>query len=71
MISEYRNPLMITRTWHIKRTQAAKIARIGNDLGISHNALVRKMLDYALQAIDDGALVLRTRPSRYELIDDG
>lgn len=70
MTPEYRNPLFVTRTWHIKRTQAAEIARIGNELNISHNALVRKMLAHSLKAIKNGDLVLDVEPLRFKLISE-
>lgn len=70
MLSEYRNPKMITRTWHVWRTQATEIAALGDELGISHNALVRRILEIGLREIRTGRIQLHTRPVRWELLDD-
>lgn len=70
MTSEYGNPHMITRTWHVWREQAQAIANLADGLGIPHGVLVRYLLTFALREVAAGRLVLRTRPSRYELVED-
>lgn len=60
----------IARTWLVERDQAADIAVLANGLGVSHSALVRYLLRFVLGEIDAGRLTLRTRPARYELVED-
>lgn len=60
----------ITRTWLIDEQQAQEIAHLADSLTISHSRLVRYLLNFALDEISAGRLVLRTRPTRYDLIDD-
>lgn len=68
--SDYSNRDMIPRTWHVTHRQAAEIAMIANGLGVHHSRLVRYLLAFALAELDAGRLELRTRPVRWELIDE-
>lgn len=69
-MSDYGNRNLIARTWNVNHQQAAQIASIAAKRGVKHSVLVRFLLDYALRAVADGRLQLRTRPSAWELIDD-
>ena len=60
----------ITRTWLVEPGQAAQIRNLADGLGVSHSALVRYLLRFVLGEIDAGRLTLRTRPARYELIEE-
>lgn len=60
----------IARTWLVERDQAAHITALADDLGVSHSALVRYLLRFALGEIAAGRLTLRTRPARFELVED-
>ena len=60
----------ITRTWLVDEEQAKVIAHLADSLNVNHSRLVRYLLTFALREIAEGRLVLRTRPARYELIDN-
>ena len=60
----------IARTWLVEPGQAAQIRNLADGLGVSHSALVRYLLRFVLGEIDAGRLTLRTRPARYELIEE-
>ena len=60
----------IARTWLVESDQAAQIRDLADGLGVSHSALMRYLLRFVLGEIDAGRLTLRTRPARYELVED-
>ena len=60
----------IARTWLVEPGQALQITNLADGLGVSHSALVRYLLRFVLGEIDAGRLELRTRPARYELVED-
>lgn len=66
----YGNPDHISRTWFVTRQQALLIANMAGSLNVNHSHFVRYLLGYALSQIAAEKLVLRTKPSRYTLIDD-
>lgn len=60
----------IARTWLVERDQAEAIKALADGLGVSHSALIRYLLRFVLGEIDAGRLTLRTRPARFELVED-
>lgn len=60
----------IARTWLVERDQAEAIKVLADGLGVSHSALMRYLLRFALAEIDAGRLTLRTRPARFELVEE-
>lgn len=71
LASDYYRRDLSRRTWDVTTTQAGEIAEIANSLGAGHSALVRALLGYSLAALRDGRLRLATRPTRWEIVEDG
>lgn len=69
MLSDYRNPNYISRTWLVTPAQAIELAQIAENLGCGYSALVRYALAWFLAEHRAGHVKLHTRPARYELLD--
>ena len=67
--SDYGRRDLTSRTWNVRHTQAAEIARIADDLGAGHSVVVRYLLDFALGELRSGRLTLRTKPVRWDVLD--
>ena len=59
----------VTRTWLVEPGQGLQIVTLRGVLSASHRALVRYLLRYALEAVDNGDLPLDTVPCKWVLVE--
>jgi hypothetical protein len=57
----------VTRTYRLQRNTAERLNELAATLNIFPSALVDALLARALDEIDDGRIIIHTRPARYEL----
>ena len=60
----------IARTWIVTVEQARAVATLANSLGVSHSAMVRYLLQRALDGVKSGSIPIKTHPVRWALDGD-
>ena len=68
MLASTGAPDYVSRTWLVTIDLAGDVAQLADGLQVTHSAVVRELLRYALAEARAGRLDLQTRPSRWELV---
>lgn len=63
-------PDYINRTWQVTPELAVDVAQLADGLQVTHSAVVRELLRYALAEVRAGRLDLQARPTRWALIEN-